>query len=66
MVLNKYRGNVQSILTPIANLFSGLHPNTISAVSLLFAFLAGYIQPWLLHLYYACVSERLRIPQRIS
>jgi len=41
MVLNKYRGSVNKILIPIARLFSGLHPNTISAVSLLFALLAG-------------------------
>lgn len=41
MVLNKYRGTVNKILIPIARVFSGLHPNTISAVSLLFALLAG-------------------------
>jgi archaetidylinositol phosphate synthase len=41
MVLNKYRGIANRILTPAARAFSGLDPNTISAVSLLFAFLAG-------------------------
>jgi archaetidylinositol phosphate synthase len=41
MVLNKYRGIAEKILTPVARAFSGLHPNTISAVSLLFALLAG-------------------------
>jgi archaetidylinositol phosphate synthase len=41
MVLNKYRSKVDKILEPMAKLFSGLHPNTISAVSLIFALLAG-------------------------
>jgi archaetidylinositol phosphate synthase len=41
MVLNKYRSNADKVLIPLAKAFSGLHPNTISAVSLLFAFLAG-------------------------
>ncbi|WP_455391773.1 CDP-alcohol phosphatidyltransferase family protein [[Eubacterium] cellulosolvens] len=41
MVLNKYRGFAEKILTPVARLLSGLHPNTISTVSLLFALLAG-------------------------
>jgi archaetidylinositol phosphate synthase len=41
MVLNKYRGTAERLLSKIATVFSGLHPNTISAVSLLFALLAG-------------------------
>ncbi len=41
MVLNKYRGSASKILLPLAKAFSGLHPNTISAVSLIFAILAG-------------------------
>ncbi|MCK5559251.1 MAG: CDP-alcohol phosphatidyltransferase family protein, partial [Thermoplasmata archaeon] len=42
MVLNKYRGFSERILTPVAKVLSGLHPNTISVVSLIFAFLAGF------------------------
>jgi archaetidylinositol phosphate synthase len=42
MVLNKYRGFSERILTPVARVLSGVHPNTISVVSLIFAFLAGF------------------------
>jgi archaetidylinositol phosphate synthase len=41
MVLNKYRSSADRILNPIVTLFSGLNPNTLSAASVLFAFLAG-------------------------
>jgi len=41
MVLNKYRSTADKLLNPFANAFSGLHPNTLSAASLLFAILAG-------------------------
>jgi archaetidylinositol phosphate synthase len=41
MVLNKYRGKADKILTPFARAFSGLNPNTLSAASVVFALLAG-------------------------
>ncbi len=42
MVLNKYRKNVDSLLTAIAKPFMRWHPNTITAVSLLIAALAAF------------------------
>ncbi len=41
MVLNKYRGNVDSILTAISKPFVKMNPNTITAISLLIALMAG-------------------------
>ncbi len=41
MVLNKYRGNVDSVLTAISKPFVKMNPNTITAISLLIALLAG-------------------------
>ena len=41
MVLNKYRGNVDSVLTAISRPFVKMNPNTITAISLLIALLAG-------------------------
>ncbi len=40
MVLNKYRSFADKILDPVARAFSGLSPDTLSAVSLVFAFIA--------------------------
>ncbi len=42
MVLNKYRKNVDGLLTRISKPFTRMHPNTITLISLLFAFLAGF------------------------
>jgi len=41
MVLNKYRKNVDSLLTKLAKPFLRVKPNTVTLVSLLFAFLGG-------------------------
>ncbi len=41
MVLNKYRKNVDGMLTKLSKPFIKMHPNTITLISLLFAFLAG-------------------------
>jgi archaetidylinositol phosphate synthase len=41
MVLDNQRGNFDPVLSFVAKRFSRLHPNTISWVSLLFAFIAG-------------------------
>jgi archaetidylinositol phosphate synthase len=41
MVLDNYRGTSNKLLLPVARQFSGLHPNTISAVSVVFAIIAG-------------------------
>lgn len=41
MALNKYRKSADKILIPFAKAFSGLHPNTLSAASVIFALLAG-------------------------
>ncbi len=41
MVLNKYRKNVDSILTKISRPFMGMHPNTITLISLVISFLAA-------------------------
>ena len=41
MVLNKYRGNVDSLLNFLAKPFLKMSPNTITLISLLLAFLAG-------------------------
>jgi phosphatidylglycerophosphate synthase len=40
MVLNKYRSRAERILVPVARIFSGLHPNTLSAASVMFALMA--------------------------
>ena len=42
MVLNKYRGNVDGLLTKISKPFMRIHPNSITLISLIFAFLAGF------------------------
>ena len=41
MVLDNQRGNFDPVLSVVAKRFSRLHPNTISWISLLFAFIAG-------------------------
>ena len=41
MVLNKYRKNVDSLLTKLAKPFLRVKPNTLTLLSLLFAFLGG-------------------------
>lgn len=41
MVLNKYRKNVDSLLTKLAKPFLRVRPNTLTLLSLLFAFLGG-------------------------
>ncbi len=41
MVLNRYRGKVDSLLSAMARPFIRLHPNTLTLLSLLLAFLAG-------------------------
>ena len=61
MVLNKYRSTVDGILTKLAKPFMRIHPNTITLVSLFFAFLAGfsfyltYITPSFLFLAFASI-----------
>jgi len=61
MVLNKYRSAVDGILTKLAKPFMRVHPNTITLVSLFFAFLAGfsfyltYITPSFLFLAFASI-----------
>ena len=39
MVLNNYRAKAGSMLTPVAKAFSGISPNALSAISLVFAVL---------------------------
>ncbi len=48
MVLNKYRKNVDSLLTSLAKPFIRINPNTLTLLSLLLAFLAGvgYYLTW--------------------
>jgi archaetidylinositol phosphate synthase len=41
MVLNKYRKNVDSLLTAISRPFMNMSPNTITLISLFISFLAG-------------------------
>ena len=41
MVLNRYRKNVDAILTKISKPFMNIHPNTITLISFLLAFFAG-------------------------
>ena len=43
MVLNKYRKNVDSLLNSLAGPFMGLNPNTLTYLSLLFAFIGGIL-----------------------
>ncbi len=41
MVLNRYRKNADSVLTKLAKPFTKIHPNTLTLISLIFAFAGG-------------------------
>ncbi|ADD09036.1 CDP-alcohol phosphatidyltransferase family protein [Candidatus Aciduliprofundum boonei] len=49
MVLNKYRKNVDSLLTSLSKPFMKMHPNTITLISLFISFLAA-ISYYLTHI----------------
>ncbi len=42
MVLNRYRKNADSVLTKLAKPFMRFHPNTLTLISLIFAFAGGF------------------------